>query len=224
MRKEEFVQFVEEGVFYITTVFSKTEAKQYKKNMLVLFEKLGLNATLDYLTLNYFNQYGERQDFFYNTLTTVISDLGVDIKIFLNDFNIDLAKGLRLDTLFAWYYEVPSGNIVTKKYVYDNINLLMGHLDFYRVHNRIFIDGDPVFIPSTDIPDNMKIIDYAKFLVDLNYLFEYYTPAELSDAQEKLKPVLETECAFTKQELKEKIVSLDIKNQRLLAEIRRLLR
>lgn len=169
--------------------------------MLVLFEKLGLNATLDYLTLNYFNQYGERQD-----------------------FNIDLAKGLRLDTLFAWYYEVPSGNIVTKKYVYDNINLLMGHLDFYRVHNRIFIDGDPVFIPSTDIPDNMKIIDYAKFLVDLNYLFEYYTPAELSDAQEKLKPVLETECAFTKQELKEKIVSLDIKNQRLLAEIRRLLR
>lgn len=72
-------------------------------------------------------------------------------------------------------------------------------------------------------PDNMSIFDYAKFLLELNSLFEYYTPDELYDAKEKLKTVLETECSFSKQELKEKIRNLDINNSSLLAEIRWLL-
>ncbi len=203
---------------------SNIESNRYIRNMSVLFEYGDISNVLDYLALNQLSNCGKRRIFFKENLLYLLHEYNIDKREFFNNFYIELAQGLRLDNLSAWYYEVPTGNIVTKKYVYDNINLLMVHLNFYRAHNIIFIDGDPVFIPSTDIPDNMKIIDYAKFLVDLNYLFEYYTPAELSDAKEKLKPVLETECSFTKQELKEKIVSLDIKNQRLLAEIRRLLR
>lgn len=223
MKKEEFTEFVEQGAFYIASVFSETEAKQYKKNMQILFENEEMTPVLDYLALNYFNEYGKRSEFFHKTLKKLLSGF-VDIKVFLKDFNNQLNNTLLLKNLSDYYYEVPSGNIVTRKYVYDNITLLLNHLDFYRVHNHIYVDGNPIFIPTNRKPDKMLIFEYVQFLLDLNSLFEYYTPDELGNIQEQLKTILEIECSFTKQKLKEKIMNLDIKNGDLLAEIRWLLR
>lgn len=147
MRKEEFVEFVKVGSQYIANDFSETEAVNYEKSMLFLFEKQALNGIIDYLALNYFHEYGERSKFYHMSLKFILDSFDVDILAFFKDFNGELNNDLMLNNLSLSYYEVSSGNIVSMKYVLDNITLLRNYLNIYRIHNIFYIDGNPGFIP-----------------------------------------------------------------------------